>query len=418
MKEQGTDRKRQLNNQGFSLLEVLIAIIILCIVSIPLLRAFVTAAKTNARSKITLKATSVAEDLMEDFKNRSLEELEAKYGAVYDETTGIYTFQVTDQTKFSQKLPDGYYVTLKLDPSKYSNANALNLSEFSTISSSDSAVFTMPIDTDPALLTGYDSRVYAEFADRSTTWHGLNNSLALKDFNFFKENLDRTITVSILEDGTGTDALGDEVKLVRVNVNVTYELKNYSGILPVEESKYEIVNTEMFNNTITKTKLNSIFILYNPRYLAAKSIHGDNIIIENPNNIETNLYVIAQKGTLDAGYAGSYDVTNGLKLTVLENVNTTKPDAAITLRTNLCETAPYTKKSTELAALTCGLFYENLTGSFKVTGTNAQKYLHAGDTAGKALDSEQTQARIYRVTTTVFDDKNVNVVQLDGTRLN
>lgn len=416
MKKEDAIQEKQLNNKGFSLLEVLVAIVILCIVSIPLLRAFVTAAKTNARAKITLRATSVAEDLMEDFKDYSLEELDAKYDSVFDEATGIYKFTISDPNKLSQKLPNGYYVTLKLDPTKYSNANALNLSEFSTVSSADSAVFTMPLDT--VTSPGYDSRAYKEFADRSTKCHNTNSLLPLKDENYFKENLSRTITVTILKDGTATDSLGEEIDIVKVNINVLYELKNFSGILPVAESKYELAETEMFNNTITNTKLNSIFILYNPRYLAAKNVKGDNIIVENPNNIETNLYVVAQNGAMDAGYAGSYDSTNGLRLTILENVNVTEPKAAITLRTNLSDMAPYTGKTTEVSDVHCNLTYSNLTETWKAMGVNAQKYLNAGDTAGKALDSSQTATRIFRITTTVYDDKNANVVQLDGTRLN
>ena len=41
-------KKRQLNNEGFSLVELLIAIVILSIIVVPLLHSFVTSARTNA----------------------------------------------------------------------------------------------------------------------------------------------------------------------------------------------------------------------------------------------------------------------------------------------------------------------------------------------------------------------------------
>ena len=55
------ENRKQLNNQGFTLLELLVAIVVLCIVSIPLLHAFVTTAKTNGKAKIMMHATDAAE---------------------------------------------------------------------------------------------------------------------------------------------------------------------------------------------------------------------------------------------------------------------------------------------------------------------------------------------------------------------
>ena len=63
----------KLNNSGFSLLEVLIAMVILCLVSIPLLHSFVTTARTNSRAKIMMRATDCAENIMESIEYRSVE---------------------------------------------------------------------------------------------------------------------------------------------------------------------------------------------------------------------------------------------------------------------------------------------------------------------------------------------------------
>lgn len=46
--------RRQLNNEGFSLIELLIAIVILAIIVVPLLHSFVTSARTNAKSRNTM----------------------------------------------------------------------------------------------------------------------------------------------------------------------------------------------------------------------------------------------------------------------------------------------------------------------------------------------------------------------------
>ena len=50
--------RRQLNNEGFSLIELLIAIVILSIIVVPLLHSFVTSARTNAKSRNTMHATA------------------------------------------------------------------------------------------------------------------------------------------------------------------------------------------------------------------------------------------------------------------------------------------------------------------------------------------------------------------------
>lgn len=412
------------NNKGFSLLEVLIAIVILCVVSIPLLHAFVTASRTNARSKVVLRATSVAEDLMEDFKYLTVEELETKYGSAtlntvtFDDTTGKYEFIIKNPSQFSQDLPDDYSVKMTLNPNLYTNANALNLSEFSTVSAADSAVYVMQGE--------YDNRIYEQFLNKNEEWNAVDpTSYTKKNLDFFKNNLIRTIVVSIVKKGTGEDVVGDEMDLATVTIKVKYELKNYSGILPRTDAVFEEKEAEMFNNQLSNTRLNSVFVLYNPRYAAAASVKGDNIVIENADNIKTNVYVIAQDNAMiaDASLKTGYlSTTNGLILSVIESPDPsgfpTSTKSALTIRTNLCEEAPYTSLETEMADVKCKLIYRNLTGSLKAEDTQAQKVLHAGDVAGKALDSSQTSVRIYKIVTQVLDGDDDVVVSLDGTRLN
>ncbi len=55
---------RNLNNRGFSLVEILIAVAILVLCAVPLLKAFVTSAQTNARARQNLNATTLAENIM------------------------------------------------------------------------------------------------------------------------------------------------------------------------------------------------------------------------------------------------------------------------------------------------------------------------------------------------------------------
>lgn len=77
---------RQLNisrsrtaNAGFSLVELLIAVTIMAIIVIPLLHMFVTSTRINVKSRQTLRATTVAQDIMEGLKAYSLEEVQTQF---------------------------------------------------------------------------------------------------------------------------------------------------------------------------------------------------------------------------------------------------------------------------------------------------------------------------------------------------
>ena len=66
MKRKTVNQKQ--SNKGFTLVEVLVAILILAIIVVPLLSAFVMSAKTNAKARQTLRATTLAQNVMEELK--------------------------------------------------------------------------------------------------------------------------------------------------------------------------------------------------------------------------------------------------------------------------------------------------------------------------------------------------------------
>ena len=72
-------KEKQLNNAGFSLVELLIAIVILSIIVVPLLHSFVTSARTSAKARNTMHATAIAEDAMEEFEAYTIEEMAERY---------------------------------------------------------------------------------------------------------------------------------------------------------------------------------------------------------------------------------------------------------------------------------------------------------------------------------------------------
>lgn len=78
-KRQLNTRRQSSSDAGFSLVELLIAVTILAIIVIPLLHMFVTSTRINVKSRQMLRATTVAQDIMEGLKAYNLEEVRAQF---------------------------------------------------------------------------------------------------------------------------------------------------------------------------------------------------------------------------------------------------------------------------------------------------------------------------------------------------
>lgn len=92
-------RGTQASNAGFSLVELLIAVTILAIIVIPLLHMFVTSTRINVKSRQTLRATTVAQDIMEGLKAYTLEEVRTQFTPADGVSTGSFFYP-----------SDGFYI--------------------------------------------------------------------------------------------------------------------------------------------------------------------------------------------------------------------------------------------------------------------------------------------------------------------
>lgn len=68
-------KERRIDNNGLTLVELLIAITILAIITVPLLHAFVSSARVNRKAKQTQRLTTMGQDIMEGLKAYSIEDL-------------------------------------------------------------------------------------------------------------------------------------------------------------------------------------------------------------------------------------------------------------------------------------------------------------------------------------------------------
>lgn len=238
---------RQLNtgrqkgpNAGFSLVELLIAVTILAIIVIPLLHMFVTSTRINVKSRQMLRATTVAQDIMEGLKAYNLEEVRAQFAppegaspsTYYYPSNGFYVLNTNliqgGVREITELGPDAtgeeiYYFgieNLKMQGGEYDALIKLDASTYGA----DSVEGAGNLGTTPSAAAHdkeFNGAFYAEIAGVSETSGGSSET----DSSFHEnKDLNKAVLTNVkkqIEDKYAADpSLGDlpenwdEVKLV------------------------------------------------------------------------------------------------------------------------------------------------------------------------------------------------------------
>ena len=418
------------NNHGLSLVELLIAVTILAIIIVPLLHAFVSSARLNLKSQRTMKSTMIAETIMEEFKELSVEELVMLYApsqSSVSENGIIYTFSL-DSADFSEQETDAYRATVVLDPSKYiadfSNLgipimgyNKAVVADVSPITMEHSAVY--------AASPTYDQSVYKIFEERSRAANNIDPTSVSCNAAFFEEKLNRTIQVELSKGANVVDDQGNTIPLARVEITVEYTYNDNAStkaLLPTD-LKYT-VKRKLFENTTTKKALDSVFIIYTPRYKACNPALGagakqDTITIRNLSQLETTVSVIRQETDQDATYLPTYLSQKKASITIIEapvwsGSYTVDTPGAIGLRTNLITTNASNSSTREFA-----LTYQNASGTQRVTGDTAAGIVTLRTAEGKSMDGSAVKSRIFDINVTIFHESDLikPIATIDGTKI-
>lgn len=304
------EKGQQLNkNAGFSLLELLIAVTILAIITIPMLHMFVTSARINGKSRITLRATVLAQDIVEGLKAYHIDEIQDQFNGVEDFemlNTSVIAGDCTYKEDVDREKPGKYYFVLK-------NAKLEN-SRFDVLISVDATGYvegTTPTKHNSFLNTSDVAKVASmnKSTDASYEQSRLQDEAALEkavlalsipgdDITYKTAGLtcDRTITVCFLDGGTVTGEDGSILNktnaFVTYNYKFTYGGKNYTYIPPAMEVIDGEGNSGLPCGSFTG---NNFYFFYYPLYDAKKDelifdVTGVNRTEENP----LKLYIAKQ----------------------------------------------------------------------------------------------------------------------------
>ncbi len=251
---ESTANNTKLNNSGFSLVEVLVAIVILAIVSLPILSTFTNAAKMNGKARRVENANTAINNIVEEAKVMTLDELAS--GA------GEYTYQLSDATTNTYLVgnkkdsnenlylegvnKEKFYVKAEFDPSAYTN-NATGSTKDSNPSNNINSA-GMSVYTD---ISSGEKFVYRD--------DNIDNQ-AEAHFEYYvggtydRKYITKTTTVNVAITKNDADSVAG-VKLVldqKVSVTVSYHYGSTSGIAYPDYEKTTTMRTNKF--TAEKTK--------------------------------------------------------------------------------------------------------------------------------------------------------------------
>jgi prepilin-type N-terminal cleavage/methylation domain-containing protein len=372
---------------GFSLVELIVAIAIMAIIVLPLLRAFMVSAKTNASAKKQLVATEEAQNIMETIEVTSLDELLTYFNSTtvaaedikFSESVRTRLAQKSDGTYAAfaskDKSTDGNYyfglkdvkvngfemdVLLQIEANKDTNGNGVvlndqNVTKVTAISSDNDAICT--ISQTPADIQGL---------------------IGLDSLTGVTRNIEVTI-------GTVTDSDPSIGVYTQVKTNQSYTWAG--GSYPATSTDTDFLDVVFDNSDDKSRQLNNIYLFYYPWYTSTLGNLTDYITINNTTGQAVNVFIIKQTESIPEEAKTSYQLKDRnyrVKVNVVENVPVSATKASTKLRTN---------------------FKENIYGGTATTNPVIAlngNTLNADKISSDTLTAEGADDRLFNVTVTAY----------------
>lgn len=308
-------KKGKLNNSGFSLVEVLVAIVILAIISLPVLSTFSNAAKINAKARRTENANTAINNIVEEARIVSLDDLANGNGKYNYQTLGTSTdtYLVADkgQQYFTGVDGEKYFIRTRFNGNPYnSNADAAagNKKTNNDINSAGLSVY--------ADITASNSYVYR---DDSADAEAIKYFSDLRKTTVSRTDLSKTIdvTISIKEKSGSPNHFTQDI-----SVKVTYKYIKETGKYPDYTDRSMDMVTWEFPAQVTgsgtstvytisgelKNNVKNMYIFYTP--FQGESVSGQSYTESITESPMTSSSVSTERININYDYPSTYSLTS------------------------------------------------------------------------------------------------------------
>ncbi len=319
--------KRKLNNKGVSLIELIVAITILSIVAVGFYSCFILVAKTNAKAKEQHKATTLAQNLLENLKSESMDDIMKQVvWPVYTTVDEAGNVQVNQNFRL---LPSGIIESGYDFVNNVGNFAPSGTSYATTVDGGATATYNQDLDTYQFYLrnlkmenTSFDALVTIDGAGYMGSSAVDYNSADVVRIPTMDANYDAVVSNCGVYDAEAIShfqsaGIYDVAKITRtVTVDITEtlllsgnieQLATATYLYECNGEEYKQVDTVFYNADDYSVHLRNVFVFVNPHYDWDISGHAERIVLNYPKDMEPDLYVIKLQPTSDVSLLAAYD---------------------------------------------------------------------------------------------------------------
>ena len=406
--------RRQLGQAGFSLLEIILALSIFSISAVILIRGFYTAASVNRNSEKMQEASVLAQNLMEEMKAKSIEELTAQFGAPEANSKteeGIYSFLI----KKYESGKHHFDVRIWMDASSYhddgeTGINDQKLPDISNLNVYEDAFLVQNKKMDQKVLAHYE-QLYRNAG---------SGSLSEEEF---QKSLKRTLTIEV---GSGKANRKVQAEYV-YQYDEPEKIGCAAGAHREQEESCSCFYRDfytIYDNSESEEDVRAIYLFYHPLYQSGSGGEiRDFIVFRNLSNCKMDFYVIKQMPEDETGLAEKeYGYKMSLKIQEKpERDAWLSGKGSTVLKTNLNENLAARELSGERRTENqMTLVYEDLSQS----PSGIKEGQAARTMAGMSLiTAEESGNRIFEVKVEIYeagadrDEGDKPLVTLEGSKL-
>ena len=368
------DKKQNSDNAGFTFIELIIAVVILALAISPILHAFINSANINGRSRQVLRATTAGQNLMEEIKAGTMDELiGASSEAVEIQVVNEHNYKLT-------------YKNREVDGQKYDITATLNAQEYSSVTGgaavpgaalgyndmSQPQIAMMNEDYDGAYMpkAGIAERMAQKIADTP----GIAQS-----WDVIYKQMKKTTTIEVKDAS-------------HASIQISYE---YAGVTPPVTVTEK--SAQLYGGKEGQNGLRTLYVFFEPMYTSSGGIAKENIVIKNPELAPVKVMLVEQRNTSDADYTLN---EQNYRVSVQVQEGTRYYGGG----TYTPVTRLWTNLSDKQLQLSC-------TGLMGSALTFAQQVGLEYDITGSVVED-----RLYKVEVKVYDKQGEELVTIDGTK--